>query len=85
MHKTGEQLNLSACDLVGCLNCRYLTELDLAVAHGRLGKPRVWDLVLEMLAERGALHERGCHLEENGLKTTTIDGVGVARFLLGLC
>lgn len=79
MHKTGEQLNLSAGDLVGHLNCRYLTELDLAVAHGRLGKPRVWDPVLETLAERGALHERGYieHLERNGLKATTIDGVGI--------
>ncbi|WP_271611493.1 TM0106 family RecB-like putative nuclease [Bradyrhizobium sp. CCBAU 21360] len=79
MHKMGDKLNLSAGDLVGHLNCRYLTELDLAVAHGRLAKPRVWDPLLETLAERGALHERGYieHLEKSGLKATTIDGVGI--------
>jgi len=79
MHKTGDKLNLSAGDLVGHLNCRYLTELDLAVTHGLLAKPRVWDPVLETLAERGALHEQGYikHLEKSGLKTTKIDGVGI--------
>ncbi|TWA91087.1 hypothetical protein [Bradyrhizobium stylosanthis] len=51
MHKTGDKLNLSAGDLVGHLNCRYLTELDLAVIHGGLAKPRVWDPVLETLAD----------------------------------
>lgn len=79
MHKTGETLNLSAGDLIGHLNCRFLTELDLAVAYGRLGKPRIWDPVLEMLAERGAAHEHGYieYLEKCGLKATVIDGVGV--------
>ncbi|WFU23650.1 TM0106 family RecB-like putative nuclease [Bradyrhizobium sp. CB1717] len=81
MHKIGDRLNLGAGDLVGHLNCRYLTELDLEVAYGRLGKPRVWDPVLETLAERGALHERGYidHLEASGLRTTMIDGVGIDR------
>ena len=54
MQKIGEALNLSAGDLVGHLNCRYLTELDLKVANGELEKPKVWDPVLEALAERGA-------------------------------
>jgi len=52
-------VHLSASDLVGHLNCRYLTSLDLAVAKGVLAKPFIWDPVLEVLAERGALHERG--------------------------
>jgi uncharacterized protein len=34
MFKSGETLNLSASDLVGHLNCRYLTELELEVANG---------------------------------------------------
>ncbi|MCP1842159.1 hypothetical protein ACVIHI_004923 [Bradyrhizobium sp. USDA 4524] len=79
MYRTGATLTLSASDLVGHLNCRYLTELDLAVANGRLEKPRVWDPVLEALAERGELHEQGYieHLNESGLTATTIDGVGI--------
>src|SRR5262245_21397695 len=53
-------VHLSASDLVGHLNCRYLTSLDLAVANGVLAKPFIWDVpILEVLAERGALHEQG--------------------------
>ena len=50
--------HLSASDLIGHLNCRYLTKLDLAVASGKLDRPRTWDPVLEVLAERGVLHEQ---------------------------
>ncbi len=72
-------VHLSASDLVGHLNCRYLTSLDLAVAKGERDKPSVWDPVLEVLAERGALHEQSYldHLEANGLPVVRIDGVGV--------
>jgi hypothetical protein len=42
MLKLGEGIRLSASDLVGHLNCRNLTELDLAVAKGNLAKPKVW-------------------------------------------
>ena len=59
MLNVGGTIHLSASDLVGHLNCRYLTSLDLAVAKGVLAKPFIWDPVLEVLAERGALHERG--------------------------
>jgi hypothetical protein len=51
-------VHLSASDLVGHLNCHYLTKLDFAVARGELDKPSRWDPVLELLAERGALHEQ---------------------------
>ena len=51
-------VHLSASDLVGHLNCHYLTKLDLAVARGELDKPLRWDPVLEVLVERGALHEQ---------------------------
>jgi uncharacterized protein len=64
------KINLSASDLVGHLNCRYLTRLDLAVASGELDKPSIWDPVLEVLAERGALHERSYveHLKASGFE-----------------
>jgi hypothetical protein len=57
----------------------YLTELDLKVANGELEKPKVWDPVLETLAERGALHEQGFieHIKSGGFAVTAIDGVGV--------
>ena len=79
MQKVGATLNLSSGDLVGHLNCRYLTKLDLKVANGELDKPKVWDPVLETLAERGALHEQGFieHIKAADLAVTVIDGVGV--------
>jgi hypothetical protein len=49
MYKTGGSLFLSAGDLVGHLNCRYLTSLDVKVANGELSKPKIWDPVLETL------------------------------------
>jgi uncharacterized protein len=70
---------LSASDLVGHLNCHYLTKLDLAVARGELDKPAIWDPVLEVLAQRGALHEQSYlnYLVTNGLSVKRIDGVGI--------
>lgn len=79
MHKIAGTLNLSAGDLVGHLNCRYLTQIDLRVANGELDKPKIWDPMLEVLAERGTLHERSFieHIEAGGLIATIVDGVGV--------
>ena len=73
-------MHLSASDLVGHLNCRYLTNLDLAVAEGERPKPfLVADPLLEVLAERGVLHEQSYlkHLGAAGLSVVKIDGVGV--------
>jgi uncharacterized protein len=72
-------LQLSASDLVGHLNCRYLTDLDRRVAMGKLPKPSLWDPVLEVLAERGRQHETGYvdHLRAKGLAITAIEGLGV--------
>ena len=39
MKKTGSEFDLSASDLVGYLNCRYLSALDRAVAEGVLANP----------------------------------------------
>ena len=57
MQKVGNLILLSASDLVGHLNCRHLTGLDIAVATGALEKPKVWDSLLQLLWERGARHE----------------------------
>jgi hypothetical protein len=77
-------VHLSASDLVGHLNCRYLTDLDLAVAKGELDKPSIWDPVLEVLAERGALHEQSylAHLEANGFPVVRISGAGIDKLAL---
>ena len=40
MQRIGSTLRFSAGDLVGHLNCRYLTPLDVKVALGELSKPR---------------------------------------------
>jgi predicted RecB family nuclease len=79
MLRTQNGFQLSASDLVGHLNCRNLTELDLAVANGVLAKPKVWSPVLEILRERGFRHERDYieHLRAKGLEIETIGGVGL--------
>src|SRR4029077_19274872 len=79
MFEIDSMMCLSASDLVGHLNCRYLTSLDLAVAKGERPKPFVWDPLLEVLAERGALHEQSYlkHLDAVGFSIVKIDGIGV--------
>src|SRR5579871_3623227 len=77
MLKDAQTLVLSGSDLVGNLNCRRLTELDLAVAEGRLAKPPVWeDPLLQTLRELGARHEAAYveHLERAGRRTARIPG-----------
>ncbi|WP_292124982.1 TM0106 family RecB-like putative nuclease, partial [Mesorhizobium sp.] len=80
MQLVAGELRLSASDLVGHLGCRHLSVLDRAVAEGRLAKPTYWDPQLEVLRERGAVHERNFvqHLTDNGLETTRIDGVDIS-------
>ena len=76
---SGDRVGLSASDLSGHLNCRYLTGLDLRAARGLLAKPKIWDPVLEVLVERGRQHEQAYldHLRSQGLPVTTIDGIGI--------
>jgi len=83
MMKIGETALLSASDLVAYLNCRHLTELDIAVAAGRLRKPSAWDPLLEVLWQRGALHERNYvdHLRDAGFTGVLIEGVGITPAL----
>ena len=80
MERVGNSIRLSATDLVGHLNCGYLTGLDLAVASGTLAKPQGWDdPLLQILWERGARHEQGFvdHLKTSGFAVTVIEGVGI--------
>ncbi|PDT73056.1 TM0106 family RecB-like putative nuclease [Bradyrhizobium sp. C9] len=80
MQKNGTAIVFSAGDLVGHLNCRYLTHLDLKVAQGELAKPRLrTDPALDALVERGKLHEQGFvdHLAKQGGTATVIAGVGI--------
>jgi predicted RecB family nuclease len=81
MRKDGETVHLTASDLVGHLNCRYLTALDLSTARGEIAKPSVWDPVLEVLAERGAQHEKAYidHLKGKGDEIRLIGGIGVEK------
>ena len=81
MKKTGTSFELSATDLVGYLNCRHLSELDRAVAVGSLVKSKVWDPLLQILWERGSIHEQNyvTHLEQSGLEVVRIDGVDITE------
>jgi hypothetical protein len=79
MFRRDGAIQLSASDLVGHLNCRYLTSLDLAVANGQLAKPQRWDPLAEILAERGVIHERDyiAHLSDAGHAVSVVDGNGI--------
>src|SRR6478672_1543256 len=79
MQKNGGAIIFSAGDLVGHLNCRYLTELDLKVAKGELEKPTIWDPALAAIAERGAVHERAFthNIKNDGTSVTEIGGIGI--------
>jgi uncharacterized protein len=76
MHFENSILHLSASDLIGYLNCRHLTALDLAVARGELAKPGGWNPELELLRERGERHEAAYiqHLRLAGHEIVVIPG-----------
>ena len=79
MLKVGNTVQLSASDLVGHLNCRNLTELDLAVAKGAPAKPRT-GIRSSMCCAKGAfVTEQGYvdHLSAKGLDIETVAGVGL--------
>jgi predicted RecB family nuclease len=80
MQRIDRTFLLSASDLIGHLNCRNLTELDIAVAKGTVEKPKVWNPFLDVLRERGLRHEQDYveHLRSKGLEIEAIAGVGLA-------
>ena len=75
MRQNANSLELTATDLVGFLNCRHLSYLDLAVVDGNLTEPDVWDPMLKLLWERGSAHEAEyvAHLMQAGLDVARID------------
>lgn len=81
MEYRGDSLHLSATDLVGHLNCGYLTQMERAVAEGVQSRPEGWDPFLDILWERGARHEQGYmdHLREQGFDVRLIEGVEVSE------
>jgi predicted RecB family nuclease len=83
MIKQGDTLRLSASDLVGHLNCRHLTDLDVEATNGRIDRPHFHDPLLDILVERGAIHERNYleHLAGKGYEVVEVEGTGVTRAL----
>ena len=79
MYTVDGKIQLSANDLVNHLACRHLTELNLEVEAGLQAKPTGWDPALELLRDRGLVHEQAYigHLQEQGCQVTTIEGVAV--------
>lgn len=79
MKKFGSSFELSATDLIGYLNCRHLSALDRAVAEGALAKPKGSDPLLQILWERGAIHEQNYveHLMQAGLEVVRIPGIDI--------
>jgi hypothetical protein len=83
--RTDNQYQLSASDLVGHLNCRHLTRLDVAVANGQIAKPKPWDPLLEVLWERRLAHEQSyiTSLEKAGFEV--VDGGSGCRLIHRTC
>jgi hypothetical protein len=79
MRKSTQAFELSASDLVAHLNCRHLSALNRAVAEGALREPYVSSPLLEILWERGLIHERNYleHLAEAGSEVVRIEGIAV--------
>jgi predicted RecB family nuclease len=79
MRLSNKSFVLTATDLVGYLNCRHLSDLDRAVAEGKQAKPKAWNPLLEVLWERGSIHEQAYvdHLKAKGLEAVRIEGVEV--------
>src|ERR1700736_3652499 len=84
MLKSGVSFRLTASDLVGHLNCRHLTDLDLEAIDGKLERPHFHDPLLKILAERGDRHEKDylAHLASKGYEITLIEGMGVTPALV---
>lgn len=74
-------VKFSATDLVGHLNCSHLTACDLDVANGKIAKPKVWDPLLEVLWERGRIHEEDYikHLKDQGFDAVKIEGFDITE------
>lgn len=79
MKKVGNDLRLSASDLVGHLSCRHLTFLDQQAVTGVIERPAFHDPFLELLLKRGDLHEAAYveSLAKTGTRIVRIAGPGL--------
>ncbi len=70
MYLDGGQFRLAAMDVSNHLACQHLTQLDRAVAEGRLSAPAFRDPSLVVLQQRGFAHERAyvAYLRAAGLQ-----------------
>ncbi len=83
MHVEGGELFLSATDIANHLACRHLTQLDRAVAERRIAAPSWMDPSVELLRQRGAIHERAYveHLKKSGVEVVELPADAVATSL----
>jgi len=81
MKRINRIIHLTASDIVGHLNCNYLSALDVQVASGLISKPDHYDPLLEILRERGYRHEQAYieHLEARGYEITVIEGFDITE------
>jgi len=75
-------LVVSPADLTNFLACRHLTQLDLAVALGRMTPPAEDDEALAVLRERGMAHERA-HLARLRAEGRSIAEIGTSDLRQG--
>lgn len=75
MKLLSDSYRLSASDLVGFLNCHYLTQLEMKAAAGLRQRPSFQDPMLEVLRERGMRHEAAYidYLAAQGKRIVQID------------
>jgi hypothetical protein len=76
MQRIDETSRFNASDLVGYLDCHHLTTLDVAVARGDAEKQKALDPLVQILGERGLVHERALveHLRQLGHTVIEIEG-----------
>lgn len=68
MQRIGDEWAFAPTDLSDHVSCAHLTSLNVAVAEGALERAFDPDLLLEILAERGQVHEAAfvAHLQASG-------------------
>jgi predicted RecB family nuclease len=81
MLKTSAAFQLSASDLVGHLQCRHLTHLDVEALEGKIERRHFHDPLLAILIERGERHELDylTRLANAGYEVVRIEGAGVTQ------
>ncbi|HEU0037547.1 MAG TPA: TM0106 family RecB-like putative nuclease [Kofleriaceae bacterium] len=76
-------LLLAATDVSNHLACEHLTTLELERAHGRRSAPPSFDPLIEILAERGRVHEAdyATYLKARGLRVVSASEASVVELM----